>query len=72
MDRHHDVATGGNVVQMARTNLDGKNHREMTLALGFGADRDEAVDTARASLERGFDRRRARICRAAGTTTSAS
>ncbi len=55
MDRHHDVATGGNVVQMARTNLDGKNHREMTLALGFGADRGEAVDTARASLGRGFD-----------------
>jgi glucoamylase len=54
MDRHHDVATNGNVVQMARTNLDGKRHREMTLALGFGADRDEAVATARASLERGF------------------
>ena len=27
----------------------------MTLALGFGADRGEAIDTARASLERGFD-----------------
>ena len=39
---------------MARTNLDGEKHREMTLALGFGADRDDAVDTARASLERGF------------------
>ena len=45
----------GNVVQTARTNLNGERRDEMTLALGFGADRGEAIDTARASLERGFD-----------------
>ena len=55
MNRRHELATGGNVVQTARTNLNGERRDEMTLALGFGADRGEAIDTARASLERGFD-----------------
>ena len=56
MNRAHEIARGGNVVQTARTNLNGKRRTEMTLALGFGADRREAIDTARASLERGFER----------------
>ncbi|HZC14929.1 MAG TPA: hypothetical protein VE270_13010, partial [Thermoleophilaceae bacterium] len=56
MNWRYDPATGGNVVQTARTNLNGLRRQEMTLALGFGADRREAIDTARASLERGFDR----------------
>ncbi len=55
MNRRHELATGGNVVQTARTNLNGERRDEMTLALGFGASQDEAIDTARASLERGFD-----------------
>ena len=63
MNRAHEIARGGNVVQTARTNLNGKRRAEMTLALGFGADRREAIDTARASLERGFESRRARLRR---------
>jgi glucoamylase len=50
----YDSAGPGNVVQTARLPLDGHRHRELTLALGFGADRESALDTARASLERGF------------------
>jgi glucoamylase len=55
MNRRHEIARNGNVVQTARTNLNGKRRQEMTLALGFGADRRAAIDTARASLARGFD-----------------
>jgi glucoamylase len=55
MNRRHELATGGNVVQTARTNLNGTGRQEMTLALGFAPDARSAIDTARASLERGFD-----------------
>jgi glucoamylase len=51
----YDSAGPGNVVQNARLPLDGHRNRELTLALGFGADRDSALATARASLGRGFD-----------------
>jgi glucoamylase len=55
MDWRFDSAPTGNVVQTARTRLDGKRHRTMTLALGFGAGRGDALASARASLERGFE-----------------
>jgi glucoamylase len=54
MDWRFDSAPTGNVVQTARTRLDGKRHRTMTLALGFGAERGDALASARASLRRGF------------------
>jgi glucoamylase len=54
MNWAYDPARDGNVVQTARTNLNGRRRQEMTLALGFGADRRAALATARASLERGF------------------
>jgi glucoamylase len=52
--QRYDSAGPGNVVQSARLPLDGRKHRGLTLALGFGANRDEAVATAQASLDRGF------------------
>jgi glucoamylase len=45
----------GDVVQTGELPLDGRHHRRLTLALGFGADRAAAVETARMSLRRGFD-----------------
>jgi glucoamylase len=56
MDWTHDSATAGNVVQTALTNLDGRRHRQLDLALGFGAERVAAFATARASLHTGFRR----------------
>jgi glucoamylase len=52
--RRYDSAGPGNVVQSGRLPLDGRRHRRLTLALGFGANTDAALDTARASLKRGF------------------
>jgi glucoamylase len=54
MNWRFDSAPNGNVVQTARTRLNGKRRQRLTLALGFGADQREALDTARASRERGF------------------
>jgi len=42
--------TPGDVVQGARTALDGKHKQRMKLAIGFGRDTGGAVSTARASL----------------------
>ncbi len=54
MDWHYD-APGGNVVQTGRTALTGVGrHRDLTLALGFGATDGAALRTARASLDSGF------------------
>src|SRR6266498_989371 len=54
MDWHYAKAGPGNVVQTGELRLDGVRHKKDTLALGFGADRDTAVRTARASLSTGF------------------
>jgi glucoamylase len=51
----YDAAQPGNVVQGARTALDGKNAKDMTLAIGFGNDEAGASSTAGASLAAGFD-----------------
>ena len=56
MDWAYDSAPDGNVVQTGRTALDGVRHRRMTLVLGFGATGRAARDTARAALERGYER----------------
>ena len=56
MNWRYNPATGGNVVQTARTRLNGRRRQTMTLSLGFGADRASALATARASLGRGFAR----------------
>jgi glucoamylase len=52
--RGYDATQPGNVVQGARTALDGVRKRSLTLAIGFGADPAEASATAAASLARGF------------------
>jgi glucoamylase len=52
--RRYDATEPGNVVQGARTALDGVRRRALTLAIGFGANRTAAAATARASLEQGF------------------
>jgi glucoamylase len=52
--RGYDAVEPGNVVQGARTALDGVRKRELTLAIGFGANAAAASATADASLARGF------------------
>jgi glucoamylase len=52
--RGYDAVAPGNVVQGARTALDGVRKRTLTLAIGFGATGAEASATAAASLRRGF------------------
>jgi glucoamylase len=55
LDRGYEARDPGNVVQAARTRLTGtRGDREMTLAIGFGADPAAARATARTSLARGF------------------
>jgi glucoamylase len=54
MDWRYADAPAGNVVQTARTALDGRHRQELTIALGFGPDRDRALAAARASLRDGF------------------
>ena len=50
-------APDGNVVQTGRTELTGlRGHRQLTLALGFGANAADATATARGSLAAGFGR----------------
>jgi glucoamylase len=51
----YDAITPGNVVQGARTQLDGRDNQTMTLAIGFGADAATADANATASLAGGFD-----------------
>jgi glucoamylase len=50
----YDAVQPGNVVQGARTRLDGRHKRTMTLAIGFGGNGSAAAATAAASLQRGF------------------
>ncbi len=52
--RGYDATQPGNVVQGARTALDGVRKRELTLAIGFGANAAAASATADASLAGGF------------------
>jgi glucoamylase len=59
--RGYDAVEPGNVVQGARTALDGVRKRELTLVIGFGATAAEASATADASLRRGFFRAVARF-----------
>ncbi len=57
LDRQYDATTAGNVVQAAQTRLTGRGKRtNMTLAIGFGAERNSARARAAASLARLFDR----------------
>ena len=50
----YSQAGPGNVVQTGQLDVDGLGRRRATLALGFGADRDEALATARSTLRQGF------------------
>jgi glucan 1,4-alpha-glucosidase len=50
----YDKAVGGNVVEVARVTL--RNNGKAELALGFGADRTEALGAAAGSLDTGFNR----------------
>ena len=51
----YEAAEPGNVVQGARTALDGRRAQTMTLAIGFGPEQATAATTAAASLAAGFD-----------------
>jgi glucoamylase len=59
--RGYDATQPGNVVQGARTALDGVRKRELTLAIGFGSNAAAASTTADASLARGFGSAAARF-----------
>jgi glucoamylase len=54
LDWRYSQAGPGNVVQTGQLDIDGLDRRRATLALGFGADRDEALATARSTLRQGF------------------
>jgi glucoamylase len=54
LDWHYPQAGPGNVVQTGQLPIDGLTRQRATLAVGFGAHRDEALATARASLNQGF------------------
>jgi glucoamylase len=55
MDWRYGSAPAGNIVQTGRTALTGVGrHRHLTLSLGFGSSARSALDTAGASLRRGF------------------
>jgi glucoamylase len=58
---HYDRATDGNVVQVGRPaspSIVFNNRVGFTLALGFGKTPDEALNEARASMDKGFQRAR--------------
>jgi glucoamylase len=50
----YDAATPGNVVQLGRVPVNGVGRRDVTVAIGFGADTGTALRVANASLRRGF------------------
>ncbi len=54
LGRGTDAPQAGNVVQAARTRLDGRHHDHLTLAIGFGVDSSAASGVARSSLAGGF------------------
>lgn len=53
MDWQFETATGGNIALMGQ--LDISEHKEWTLAIGFGASVEEAARAASASLARGWE-----------------
>ena len=56
MDWGYEAASPGNVVQLGRTLLTGRHGgQRLTLAIGFGADSGDALDVARAALDKGFN-----------------
>src|SRR5579884_3497076 len=54
LDGHYPRAGPGNVAQTGQLPIDGLARQQATLALGFGAHRDDALATARATLHQGF------------------
>jgi glucoamylase len=56
LDATYDATTPGNVVQAARTRLNGRGRQVMTLAIGFGANQASARGRATASLNRPYAR----------------
>ena len=55
MEWKYKSASGGNVVQTARTSVNGKpDNQRLTLSLGFGTSTLNALEEAQASLETGF------------------
>jgi glucoamylase len=60
LDAQYDATTPGNVVQAARTRLNGRGRQIMTLSIGFGGDQTTARNRAAASLGRPFAKSAAR------------
>jgi glucoamylase len=54
LDGRQPQAGPGNVVQTGQLEIDGLARQRATVALGFGAHRDEALATARSTLRQGF------------------
>jgi glucoamylase len=55
MDWSYGSATNGNVVQMARTGINGTTSQNLVLSLGFGGSQASALATATGALSQGFD-----------------
>ena len=59
MDWDYRLASNGNVVQTAKTSLNGlPGNQHFTLSLGFGGGEVGALSEAQGSLTNGFQRRR--------------
>jgi glucoamylase len=54
MDWTYSSATHGNIVQTARTALNGTTHQHLVLSLGFGGSQSAAVSAASAALSSGL------------------
>ena len=52
----YDSAPSGNVVQMGKTEVNGRGNRHVTIALGFGGNTSAALAAANGSLGAGFTR----------------
>jgi glucoamylase len=55
MDWNYTSATDGNIVQTARTALNGTDSQNLVLSLGFGTARSDALSAATSALSSGFD-----------------
>lgn len=55
MDWSYDTAPKGNIVQLGKTSVNGKDQQRLTVAIGFGATEPEAQKAASDSLKAGFE-----------------
>ena len=73
LEHTYDALRPGNVVQQAHTRLTGRaDHQDLTIALAFAGFASDALKTASAALDAGFDTRPPPTPRAGATTATRS